>query len=54
MEKPNKTLADYVVVAISPVLIMLLVGSLNFFLIEVLYRGPLIHGIRWLMMRQQS
>jgi hypothetical protein len=34
-----ETLADYLVVAISPALIMLLVGSLVFFLIEVFYQG---------------
>ena len=34
-----ETLADYLVVAISPALIMLLVGSLVFFLIDVFYRG---------------
>lgn len=34
-----ETLADYLVVAISPALIMLLVGSLVFFLIEVFYLG---------------
>lgn len=33
------TFADYLIVAISPLLIMLLVGSLAFFLIEVFYRG---------------
>lgn len=35
----HKTLVDYLVIAISPALIMLLVGSLVFFLIEVFYRG---------------
>jgi hypothetical protein len=35
----DKTLADYVAVALSPVLIMALVGSLVFFLVEVLYVG---------------
>jgi hypothetical protein len=34
-----ETLADYLVVGISPALIMLLVGSLVFFLIEVFYQG---------------
>jgi len=34
-----ETLADYLVVAICPALIMLLVGSLLFFLVEVLYQG---------------
>src|SRR5215207_4456775 len=33
------TEADYVAIAISPALIMALVGSLVFFLIEVLYVG---------------
>jgi hypothetical protein len=49
MEKPRKTFADYLVVAISPILIMALVGSLAFFLIQVFYRGEMIHGIRWVM-----
>ena len=49
MPKPNKTLADYLVVSISPVLIMLLVGSLCFFLIEVFFRGAAIGSVRWVM-----
>lgn len=36
-EKP--TIVDWVVVALSPVLVMLMVGSLAFFLVEVLYAG---------------
>jgi len=39
LPKPTKTLADYMVIGISPVLIMLLVGSLSFFLIQVFYQG---------------
>ncbi|MHC4177163.1 MAG: DUF4401 domain-containing protein, partial [Planctomycetota bacterium] len=35
----DKTLVDYLVIAISPALIMTLIGSLVFFLIEVLYQG---------------
>lgn len=35
----DKTLGDYVAIAICPALIMTLVGSLVFFLIEILYRG---------------
>jgi len=35
----HKTLIDYLVIAVSPALIMALVGSLVFFLIEVFYRG---------------
>jgi hypothetical protein len=47
--KPNKTVADYLVLGISPVLIMLLVGSLCFFLIEVFFRGPTVGSVRWVM-----
>ena len=49
MDQPQKKLADYVVVAISPLLIMLLVGSLVFFLIQVFYRGEMIAGVRFAM-----
>ena len=49
MHKPQKTFADYLVIAISPVLIMVMVGSLAFFLIQVFYRGEMIHSIRWVM-----
>lgn len=37
--KPRPTLADYIIIAISPALIMALVGSLVFFLIELFYQG---------------
>jgi hypothetical protein len=47
MEKPQKNLADYLALAISPVLIMLLVGSLEFFLTLVFYRGEMIHEVCW-------
>jgi hypothetical protein len=45
----DKTLADYVAIAISPVLIMALVGSLVFFLVAILYHGE--HGARlhWIL-----
>ena len=36
---PAKTLTDYLVIAISPALIMTLVGSLVYFLIAVSYQG---------------
>jgi hypothetical protein len=39
MARLHKTLTDYVVIAISPALIMALVGSLVYFLIAVFYRG---------------
>ena len=42
--QPRPTLADYAVIAISPALIMTLVGSLVFFLVEVFYQGG--HGSR--------
>jgi Domain of unknown function (DUF4129) len=47
--KPTKILADYLVVSISPVLIMLLVWSLSFFLVEVFFRGEAIGSVRWVM-----
>jgi len=47
--KKSLTVADYLAVAVSPALIMILVGSLCFFLIEVFYRGQASGGVRWLM-----
>ena len=38
-EREAPTATDYVVTALSPVLVMLMVGSLVFFLVEVLYAG---------------
>ena len=38
-ERESPSVADYVVTAIGPVLVMLMVGSLVFFLVEVLYAG---------------
>jgi len=35
----DKTLADYLVIAVSPALIMTLIGSLVFFLLQVFYQG---------------
>lgn len=43
----DKTLIDYLVIAISPALIMLLVGSLVYFLIEVFYQGDYAGRLRW-------
>jgi len=37
------------VIVLSPVLIMALVGSLCFFLIEVFYRGKMLGGVCWVM-----
>ncbi len=47
--KPQQTVADYIVVALSPALIMALVGSICFFLIEVFYQGPMGGSARWIM-----
>jgi len=44
-----ETLADYVVVGIAPALIMLLVGSLVFFLIGVFYQGEFPYRLTWVM-----
>jgi hypothetical protein len=49
MSKPQKTTADYMLIALSPALIMALVGSLCFFLIEVFYRGKMMGGVCWVM-----
>ena len=47
--KPTKTLADYLVMAVSPVLIMVLVHSVCFFLVDVFYRGEAVGGVRWVL-----
>src|SRR5262249_35866617 len=49
MAKLRQTLADYMVIAISPALIIALVASLVFFLLEIAYEGE--HGARlnWAM-----
>jgi hypothetical protein len=49
MSKPQKTIADYMVIALSPILIMALVGSLCFFLIAILYRSQTLGSARWVM-----
>ena len=45
----HQTLADYLVIAISPALIMTLVGSLVFFLLEVFYQGEFPERLHWVM-----
>src|SRR5438477_12724566 len=49
--KPSteKTLADFVVIALSPMLIMALVASLVFFLVEVLYVGQYQGKLLWIL-----
>ena len=50
-ERPNQTLADYVALAISPALVMGLVGSLVFFLLEVCYgeKGEYKDRLQWIL-----
>lgn len=48
-EKPRPSLIDYMAVAISPALIMLLVGSLTFFLLELMYAGEYSDRLRWIL-----
>ncbi len=45
--RPRKTLADYLVIAICPLLIMALVGSVAFFLLDLIYHGQWIDRLRW-------
>lgn len=47
MPRPQKTLTDYAVIAISPALIMVFIGSLVFFLIEAFYQGQYDGRISW-------
>lgn len=49
MKKPQKTITDHVVSCLSPILIMVLVGSLVFFLIQVFYHGKTAGSLRWVM-----
>src|SRR5260370_32971813 len=49
MDKPQKTLADYVAIAFSPLLIMALVGSLVFFLLEIVYVGKYEGSLQWIL-----
>ncbi len=46
-KKPPQTLADYVTIALSPLLIMALIGSLVFFLLEVVYVGQYSGRLQW-------
>ena len=42
-------MTDYVVIAVSPALIMTLVGSLVFFLLAVFYQGEYSERLYWVM-----
>src|SRR6187397_544650 len=45
--KPDKTAADYLAIAVCPALIMVLVGSLVFFLLQIGYSGDWLGRLRW-------
>jgi hypothetical protein len=47
--KPRPTAADYLVIALSPALIMGLVGSLVFFLLEIAYAGQYEGRLQWIL-----
>ena len=43
------TLVDYLVAAIEPALIMIMVGSLMFFLLDMWYSGEFLERLRWIL-----
>ncbi len=43
------TLVDYLVAAIEPALIMVMVGSLMFFLLDLWYSGEYVERLRWIL-----
>jgi hypothetical protein len=46
--QPKQTVADYVAIGISPALIIGLITSLVFFLLEVAYSGEFVGRLRWI------
>lgn len=46
-KKPQKTLGDYLGIAVGPLLIILMVDCLVFFLLDVAYRGEFLPQLRW-------
>lgn len=50
-DRPNQTAVDYVTIVLSPMLVMGLVGSLAFFLLEVFYKtdGPWRERLQWIL-----
>src|SRR5262249_46175817 len=46
-DRPDQTLADYVGIALAPALVMTLVGSLVFFLLELCYHRGYVARMRW-------
>ena len=47
--KPQRTAADYLVISLSPALIILLMESLCAFLVLVFYRGEALGSVRWVL-----
>ena len=47
--KPQKTAADWLVMSLSPALIIVLVESLCAFLVLVFYRGEAVDSVRWVL-----
>ena len=47
--RPQKTIIDYLTILVSPLLIMLLVGSIVFFVLEIGYEGKWTTRLRWVM-----
>src|SRR5262245_60671990 len=47
--KSEHTPVDYVAMALAPALIMALVGSLVFFLLEILYAGQYTARLQWIL-----
>ena len=45
--RPKPTLVDYMAIAISPALIIVLVGSLAFFLLTIFYAGAFEQRMYW-------
>ena len=44
----HKTMVDYVAIAIAPALIMLLIGSLVFFLVDAFYSGDFVFSLKFI------
>jgi hypothetical protein len=47
--RPSGTLLDYLVTAIEPALIIVMVGSLMFFLLDLFYEGQYLERLRWIL-----
>jgi hypothetical protein len=48
-DRSRGTLVDYLVAAIEPALIMIMVGSLMFFLLDMWYAGEFLERLRWIL-----